>query len=434
MQIAAGRRSKMVRVAPLLAREQKRFNTPYMPWPFDKYKRPGSAKYWLAKYPAADESQDTYEQEHIYLDELDERVKSAAKHYSPSDRWKNAYNEYGWYDDVHVTEFYGSVGGDSSQELLKKYGRGNKIDPSHYLNPKYSMVSRSTLPSQYVHPDLRKRLGPLQYLLQLPPEEPSVMKLWNPWNIAAGTAAVAFSKEWFLVSHDFWHAMVFWMAWSIIISVCVDWWTWWQVLRGQENYDANYFPLNEKVEHYFDHLNKLESKPNLAAAFAPYGTFVKNLQQAHMDKTRDNTVASLNSETLELLENKLKEEQSMKDKVQSSFRETAFKQALDTCQKDKKAYMANALKSLKGNAEFKVGQAQMANNMTTFKDSYNKFLSGAESAYLTEQRKAGTLPWVFADEKERAAKRVTPEMAKKSYEATVSAWEKVHNKVTVRTI
>jgi len=417
-----------------IIREQKRFNTPYMPWPFDKYKRPGSAKYWLSKYPPADQSQDQYEQETIYLDELDERVRQAAKNYSPSARWKKAYNEYGWYSDEHVTEFYGSVGGDASQELLKKYGRGNKIDPSHYINPKYSLVSRAILPSQYMHPDLRKRLGPLQHLLNLPPEEPSVMKLWNPWNLAAGTAAVAFSKEWFLVSHDFWHAMTFWITWAIIISICVDWWTWWQVLRGQESYDRDYFPLNERVEHLFTALNKLEDKPMLAMELAGFGNYVRQINQRCVDKKKADSVASLNTDTLELLEAKLKEENATKTAVANSFRETAFNQALDAVQKDKKGYMSSALSRFAGNAEFKTGEAVRTSGLTTFKDSYNNFLSNAEQKYLTDQRRQGTLPWVFASEQELQAKRMKPDGIKQIYDDKVKAFEQKFNPVQVRTI
>merc|ERR1719436_2095988 len=289
---------------PLVRAEQKRFAA-YMPWPFDKYKRPGSAKYWLAKYPAADEAQDTYEQEHIYLDELDQRVQNAAKNYSPSQRWKDAYNEYGWYTDSHVTEFYGNVGGDTSQELIQKYGRGNKINPAHYINPKYSIVGRTVLPTQYVHPDLRKRLGPLQYLLQLPPEEPSVMKFWSPWNLFGAFVVVACSKEYFIVHHDLGHAHAFWTTWAIIISVCVDWWTWWQVLRGQERYDLEYFPLNEHVERLFDMLNKYEDKPLLAAELATIGKHIKTVNQSVLDKKTADLIATANVNTLELLENKL---------------------------------------------------------------------------------------------------------------------------------
>jgi len=194
-----------------------------MPWPYDKYKRPGSAKYWLAKYPAADATQDAYEQELIYLDELDKRVSDAAQHYQPSERWKTSYNEYNWENHDNVTETYGSIGGDCSQELIQKYGRGSKIDPSHYISPKYYKLDRNSVPSQYIHPDLRKRLGPLKNMLSLPPEEPSVFKLWNITNMAGACAAIAFSKEYFMISHDFWHGIVFWMAWALIISVGVDW-------------------------------------------------------------------------------------------------------------------------------------------------------------------------------------------------------------------
>lgn len=429
-------RTKLMRAAvPLIREQQRAFGTPYMPWPFDKYKRPGSAKYWLSKYPASDEANDQYEDEQIYLDELDDRVKNAAKNYSPSQRWKDAYNEYGWYSDLHVTEFYGNIGGDSSQELIQKYGRGNKINPAHYINPKYSIVGRTVLPTQYVHPDLRKRLGPLQYLLQLPPEEPSVMKFWSPWNLFGAFVVVACSKEYFIVHHDLGHAHAFWTTWAIIISVCVDWWTWWQVLRGQERYDHHYFPLNEKVEDLFRELNKLEDKPCVAAEMAPIGDYVRKLNQRVLDKKRADAISAVNLETIEALETKLKEENAVKTGITASFRETAFKQALDKTTADKKGYMASALKALTGNAEFKKGETKRTSGLTVFKDSYNTFLNGAEQKYLKEQRDAGTLPWVFANEKELAAKRVDPATAKANlYDPKVDAWAKTHHPVTVRTI
>jgi len=334
-----------------------------------------------------------------------------------------------------VTEFYGSIGGDSSQELIKKYGRCNKIDPAHYINPKYSIVGRTVLPTQYVHPDLRKRLGPLQYLLQLPPEEPSVMKLWSPWNLFGAFVVVACSKEYFIVHHDLGHAHSFWTAWAIIISVCVDWWTWWQVLRGQERYDHNYFPLNERVENLFDDLNKLEDKPCVATEMAPIGDYVRKLNQRVLDKKKVDAISAVNLETIEALETKFKEENATKSGITSSFREVAFKQAMTETSTDKKKYMINALKAITGNAEFKKGETARGSGLTIFKDSYKVFLNGAEQKYLTKQRAAGTLPWVFADAKELAAKKVDPATAKSQiYDPKVSTYEQAHHPVSARTI
>jgi len=415
---------------------QKRFNTPYMPWPYDKYKRPGSAKYWLAKYPPADASQDAYEQELIYLDELDKRVNDAAQHYQPSERWKKAYNEYNWENHDNVTETYGSIGGDYSQELISKYGRGSKIDPSHYISPKYYKLDRNSCPSQYVHPDLRKRLGPLKNMLSLPPEEPSVFKLWNVTNLAGACAAIAFSKEYFMISHDFWHGIVFWMAWALIISVGVDWWSWWHVLRGQEWYDHAYFPLNEKVERMFENLNNLEDRPSLAKQMALMVPYVKEISDRCIIKANKDNLAVANVNAIDKLEAKLKEESGTKTHVLNTFKEQAFQETLKSFENDKvkKTYLANVIKMLPASAEFKPGKTVTGSGSTVFDTKYNELLSGYQDKYMTEKRSQGTLPWVFATEAEIKAKRLSADEIKKKYRAKVDAFEQKYHKVSVVTL
>jgi len=407
-----------------------------MPWPYDKYKRPGSAKYWLAKYPAADASQDAYEQELIYLDELDKRVSDASQHYQPSDRWKRAYNEYNWENHDNVTETYGSVGGDYSQELIQKYGRGSKIDPSHYISPKYYKLDRNSVPSQYIHPDLRKRLGPLKNMLSLPPEEPSVFKLWNITNMAGACAAIAFSKEYFMISHDFWHGIVFWMAWALIISVGVDWWTWWHVLRGQEWYDHSYFPLAERVEQMFEELNNLENRPSLAKQMALMVPYVKDISGRCMTKAKNDNIAAVNINAIEKLEAKLKEESGTKTHVLNTFKEQAFQQTLKSFEVDnvKKQYLTNTIKLLPQNAEFKPGNTVTGSGSTVFEAKYNQLLSGFQDNYMKDKRAQGALPWVFASEDEIKAKRLTPAQIKAKYREKVDAFEQKYHKVSVVTL
>jgi len=416
--------------------KQKRFNSPYMPWPYDKYKRPGSAKYWLAKYPAADASQDAYEQELIYLDELDKRVSDASQHYQPSDRWKRVYNEYNWENHDNVTETYGSIGGDCSQELIQKYGRGSKIDPSHYISPKYYKLDRNSVPSQYIHPDLRKRLGPLKNMLSLPPEEPSVFKLWNITNMAGACAAIAFSKEYFMVSHDFWHGIVFWMAWALIISVGVDWWTWWHVLRGQEWYDHSYFPLSEKVEQMFEELNNLENRPSLAKQMALMVPYVKDISSRCMVKAKNDNIAAVNVNAIEKLEAKLKEESGTKTHVLNTFKEQAFQQTLKSFDvgNAKKEYLTNAMKLLPKNAEFKAGNTVTGSGSNVFETKYNQLLSGFQDNYMKDKRAQGALPWVFASEDEIKAKRLSPAQIKAKYREKVDAFEQKYHKVSVVTL
>jgi len=408
-----------------------------MPFPFDKYKRPGSAKYWLAKYPPTDATQDEYDADKIYLDELDERVRKAASNYQPSQNWKDAYNEGNWENHDPITEVYGNIGGDCSQELLKKYGRGIKIDPSHYINPKYFRVDRNAdIPSQYVHPDLQKRLGPLRHKLAIPPEEDSVYKLWNPSNMFGCLMAVLFSKEWFLVSHDMWHAMTFWMTWSFIISVAVDWWSWWQALRGQEFYDQHFFPLREKVENLFLMINRLETQPKLAQQFALMMPYWDAIQTRCVEKTKNDALFNLTNDALEKLENQAKKESSQKTGVQNGFKEQAFQNALDNFAKPQasKKFMELALAKFKENAEFKTGESMRDSGLNEFKTEYEKVLSGMEKAYMDNEKKQGTLPWVFASDAEIDAARLSKTDVEKQYRDIVTPFEKKFHKVSACTL
>lgn len=408
-----------------------------MPFPFDKYKRPGSAKYWLAKYPPTDASQDEYDAEKIYLDELDQRVRDAAANYQPSQKWKDAYNEGNWENHDFVTETYGNIGGDVSQEVLKKYGRGRKIDPSHYINPKYFRVDRNAdIPSQYMHPDLQKRLGPLRHKLAIPPEEDSVFKLWNPTNMFGCLMAVLLSKEWFLVSHDMWHAMTFWMTWSFIISVSVDWWSWWQALRGQEFYDHHFFPLRERTEKLFEIINRLENQPKLAKQISLMMPYWQGIQDRCNAKARNETIYNVTTDVLEKLEAQAKKEGSQRTAVQNSFKETAFQTTLSNFGKPEytKKYFDLALAKFQENAEFKTGVPVRDSGLEEFKAEYDKVFGGLEKAYMADQKKAGTLPWVFAADAEVDAARMSAKDVEERYRNIVNPFEKKFHKVSVCTL
>lgn len=415
----------------VLRGHQKRHNTPYMPWPFDAYHRPGAAKYWLSKAPATDASQDEYEQELVYLDELEARVHSAQQNYAPSEKWRKAYNEYAWADDDSVTATYGSIGGPTSTELRAKYGRGNKIDPSHYINPRLYKHDRVSILSPYIHPDLRKRLGPLKNLLSLPPDEPSAFKLWNPWNVAGATAIVLLSKEWFLISHDFWHAQSFWTAWALICTVCVDWWTWWYALRGQEWYDLTYFPLNEKTENLFKELETLDSRPPIAGPMAALGPYLQNLAQQAVDKKKESRIADANISAAERLAQKMKEEQGTRNQALAGFKEKTFQasmEAFSTTDAQKK-YLDSALKLLAAKAELKPGVAEAKTDGTDFKDKYKSLYAQTEKAYYDTRRKDGTLPWALATTEEINAQKMTSTEKQKRYADRVATFAKKYHAV-----
>jgi len=418
-----------------IAREQKRYSSPYMPWPFDQYAKPGCAKYWLSKTPASDASQDEYPEELLYLDEIEARVHKTQENYTPSKKWKAAYNEYAWSDHDSVTETYGSIGGPTSKELLAKYGRGNKIDPSHYINGTAYPSSRVSVQSPYIHPDLRKRMGPLRDVLALPPEEPSVFKLWNPWTMLGATSVVLLSKEWFLIAHDFWHAHMFWTAWAFICTVCVDWWTWYFVLRGQEDYDATYFPLNEQTEELFKVLDKLESRPAVAGIFAAMGPYIQELGNRVVEKQKLDRLAKAHITTAEKLAQKLKEEAGTKAQTQSTFKENAFQATMKAFQSpdEQKKYMAATLKMMATKAELKPGVAEIKTESEAFKTKYNSLFGQLEKEFYTTKRNDGTLPYVLATDEELAAQKLTPPKKQARYSSKVEKWASKYHPVTLST-
>lgn len=411
---------------------QRRHNSPYMPWPFDTYQAPGAAKYWLSKFPAQDEKQDAYEPDLVYLDELEDRVQNAAKNYQPSQRWKDAYNEYNWQDDDNVTEVYGSIGGATSNELIKRYGRGTKIDVSNYINPRFYKHDRVRLPSPYIHPDMRKRMGPLRNMLSLPPEEPSAFKLWNPYAMFGATSVILLSKEYYLISHDFWHAIQFWACWCFIITVCVDWWTWYYALRGQEWYDQLYYPLNEQTQEMFNQLNHLAMRPAIGGIFALMKPYTMDLAQRTLDKTKRDRIASANLDAQEKLEMKLREESAAKVQAAKVIKEKAFQDTLAgfTTPESKKKYMQLTMKMVTTQAELKPGVNDVKGNSTEFTTAYDKAFKLAESGYYKDQRAAGTLNWALCTKEEIAKAKTDKKTFQSAYAEKLAAFSKKYHPVT----
>jgi len=413
---------------------QRRHKTPYMPWPFDAYWRPGSAKYWLSKYPATDATEDEYKPDLVYLDELEDRVQNAAKNYQPSERWKRAYNEYNWQNDDNVTEVYGSIGGPTSGELQRRYGRGNKIDVSHYINPRFFKHERVRLPSPFIHPDMRKRMGPLRNMLSLPPEEPSVFKFWNPYTMFGATALICVSKEWWLIGHDFWHAIQFWICWCGIITVFVDWWYWYYALRGQELYDQTYFPLNEQTKVLFDQLNNLASRPAVGGIFALMKPYAMDLAQRSIDKSKRDKIAQANLSAAGKLETKLREEQSAKAAAGAVIKEKAFQDAMSgfSTPESKKKYMQLVLKMVAAKAELKPGVNDVKADSSEFQTSYDSSYKAAETKFYKDQREAGTLSWALRTPDEIAKAKPAPATYQKRYSEKLALFSKKYHKVPVQ--
>merc|ERR1719495_88685 len=141
------------------------------------------------------------------------------------------------------------------------------------------------------------------------------------------------------------------MTWSFIISVSVDWWSWWQALRGQEFYDHHFFPLRERTEKLFEIINRLENQPKLAKQISLMMPYWQGIQDRCNAKARNETIYNVTTDVLEKLEAQAKKEGSQRTAVQNSFKETA---------------------------EFKTGVPVRDSGLEEFKAEYDKVFGGLE--------------------------------------------------------
>ena len=118
---------------------------PYRPFPLEDYFYPTSAKYFLENNPVKQNDQEEYQNEEIYLDELENRMNLYDKKYSMTDDMKKVWNEFGIenVDDKAFTTYGKALGSD--EQSIKQFGRGKKINPAQYMNPGYSHVKRNPL-------------------------------------------------------------------------------------------------------------------------------------------------------------------------------------------------------------------------------------------------------------------------------------------------
>eukprot|EP00494_Astrolonche_serrata_P027708 UN27972 len=148
-----------------------------MPWPFTTYKQPAAAKKWLSKYPA--QAPSNFEDEFVYLDEIEDRIAAHHRTQRVSDRYREAQNQYAVIgDNDDVDKLYPSLG----EGPEKHYGRGNLINPAHYIGPQFLLGHRPMINNQKVknnQKELLKSGGELGPAMMLPPETPSIFKFWN---------------------------------------------------------------------------------------------------------------------------------------------------------------------------------------------------------------------------------------------------------------
>ena len=123
----------------------------YRPWPMDFYSYPDSAKYWSKKYPSVAADKDDYDKEELYLDEIEARMQKYDKRYRNTDEWKKLNNEYGWEDQDDRAFYYYGSGLGAEPGNPDQFGRGQKIDPAHYVHNEVITVQRNPYVSFTIH-------------------------------------------------------------------------------------------------------------------------------------------------------------------------------------------------------------------------------------------------------------------------------------------
>merc|ERR550534_2989860 len=187
-------------------------------------------KKWLSKYPVAGED---FEEEFVYLDEIEDRIGTHYKKQRQSPRYREAENQFGVlgdYDDIdRVYPTLQDKGTDA------QFGRGNLLNPAHYVGPQFMTHTRVYVPNEKITPRyLFRNQGMVGGMQALPPEPDSLFRFWNFWHMFTAAFIVTVGKEILIFSsHDTHHFFMYYMLTSWISSAFVDWFLWWKALRGQ---------------------------------------------------------------------------------------------------------------------------------------------------------------------------------------------------------
>jgi len=406
---------------------QKRFKsdesaTNHMPWPYTKYKAPAAAKKWLSKYPVS--KQDDYEEEFVYLDEIEDRITNHYKTQRQSDRWRQAQNEFavlGDYEDVDKA--YPS--GLSTSEQEKVFGRGNKIDPAHYVNPQFINVMRIYQRNLRITP--RNQLQHTGTVVgrnrSMPPETASVFKTWNWWHMFMAVGIITVGKEWFILSsHDTHHFMMFYLFTGWAGASLVGTWYWWRTLRMQEYYDQRFLPLQENVDNLFTLLDRLEKKPSLGLITRKYHAYIDSLRERLVTKRVMDTINLKRAQMADLLDKKYKEEQRELLEPPKQWQKSALTDTLkffeDSAQTDK--YFDAALAALSKNGAKLAGKESSTNPSTAVQTKYDELRSKVEKEWYDVHKKANTLPWGFSDEATKKASALSEAQQKEIYNSKLN--------------
>jgi len=397
----------------------KRFNEggagDHMPWPFDKYKMPAAAKKWLSKYPNS--TNDVYEEEFVYLDEIEDRISDHFKKQRQSPKFRAAQNEFGVIGDIDdVDKVYPAIDTKNTH-----YGRGNLINPAHYVNAQFMQNSRVFYVNDKIIPrHLLRNAGQVGMFQSVPPESPSLFRFWNFWHMMGATFIITVGKEWLILSsHDTHHYMMWFLCWGWFSGLMCDLFLWWKCLRGQEYYDQRFFPLQENVDNLFTLLDRLEKKPDMGLVLGKYNAYVDNLRERLVTKRVAESIASKATSMGELLEQKVRQESADSAKPPKQWKESALNETISFFQNKAELdkYNKSAMSALKadGGAKF---NAKNENN--SVEQKYADLLKKMETDWYADQRKAGTLPWVFATADEKSKAAISEADKKALYDKTIS--------------
>jgi len=387
-----------------------------MPAPFDKYKVPAAAKKWLSKYPVQHEK---YEEEFIYLDELEQRISTYHKKYRQSDRYREAQNQFGVLGDYDDVDKVYPVLGEGTES--KPYGRGNLLNPAHYSNAQFMTQSRIYVQNDKITPrHLQRNAGTVGNMMSLPPETESLFRFWNFWHMFGAVFVITVGKEWLIFSsHDTHHFFLWFLTTGWLGGVFADWFLWWKALRGQEFYDQRFFPLQENVDNLFALLDRLEKKPDLGIITMKYHGYIDELRQRLVTRRVMDKVAAKAQEVQEKLETKLRGESMEAGKPQKQWVADAMSETTAFFETDaeKAKYTQNSLKEfLAGNAKLGVS----VNSSKVVETKYATARTTKEKKWFEENRKSGTLPWSFATDAEKKAAKLSNAEVKKVYEDMVA--------------
>merc|ERR1719510_2006009 len=149
-----------------------------------------------------------------------------------------------------------------------------------------------------------------------------------------------------------------------------------------------------------------------------YNGYVDTLRERLVTKRVAESISSKATSLAELLEQKARQETADATKPPKQWKETALNETMaffqNKAELDK--YTKSAMAALKadGGAKFNV-----QNTNDSVEKKYAELLKQAEQNWFAEQRKAGTLPWVFATDAEKKKASMSEADKKALYDKTI---------------